>query len=41
MGPRKQYFGYAVNLPAIASERKVRKHINSNSLFGPEVELWQ
>jgi len=33
MGLKKKYSEYAVQLPAIASERKVRKHLNADSLL--------
>lgn len=33
MGQQKQYSEYAVHLPVISSERKVRKHLNADSLL--------
>lgn len=38
MKSRKQYSGYAVTLPAITLKRKVRKHINADSLFALVLE---
>ena len=41
MGSRKQYNDYAVKLPTIVSKRKVRKHINADSLFAAMREDFQ